>query len=79
MAGKQRYREFAMFPAYERAYRRAFEAMMIARKKDGKDSRAGGWKDARDVFRWWMEEDRIPGQYELTWDAETKELYYEGS
>ena len=55
MAGKQRYREFAMFPAYERAYRRAFEAMMIARKRMGKIAgqaagkthgtcSAGGWR-----------------------------------
>lgn len=76
MAGKQRYREFAMFPAYERSYKRAFAEMLFVREKDGKEDRAGKWKDAESVFRWWMEEDFIPGQYQLTWDEESNELYY---
>ena len=33
MAGKQRYREFRIFPTYERAYRHAFEKMLELRKK----------------------------------------------
>lgn len=65
MSGKQRYREFSMFPTYERAYKRAFEEMLLVREKDGKGDRTGKWKDAESVFRWWMEEDFIPGQYKL--------------
>lgn len=76
MAGKQRYREFALFPTYERAYKRAFEEMLLVREKEGKEDRTGKWKDAEGVFRWWMEEDPMPGQYELLWDKETDELYY---
>lgn len=76
MAGKQRYREFAMLPTYERAYKRAFEEMLLIREKDGKEDRTGKWKDAESVFRWWMEEDFIPGQYKLAWDEESNELYY---
>ena len=76
MAGKQRYREFALFPTYKRAYIRAFEQMLLIRRQEGKDDRFGRWKDAQGVFRWWMEEDPVPGQYELLWDEETEELYY---
>ena len=76
MAGKQRYREFALFPAYERAYIRAFEKMLLIRKQEGKDDSTGKWTDAQSVFRWWMEEDPIPGQFQLLWDDETNELYY---
>lgn len=76
MAGKQRYREFAMFPVYERAYKRAFKEMLFVREKEGKEDRTGKWKDAESVFRWWMEEDFIPGQYQLAWDEESNELYY---
>lgn len=76
MAGKQRYQEFAIFPTYEHAYRRAFEKMLLARKQDGRDDRNGRWTDADAVFRWWMEEPYIPGQYEMLLNEETNELYY---
>lgn len=56
MAGKQRYREFSLFPAYERAYRRAFEKMLLVRKQDGKEDKSGRWKDVESMFGWWMEE-----------------------
>ena len=76
MAGKHRYREFSLFPAYERAYKRAFGEMLLVLKKEGQKNRGSRWKDAEGVFRWWMEEENIPGQYELAWDEETKEMYY---
>lgn len=76
MAGKHRYREFALFPTYERAYKRAFEKMLLIRKLLGKDDAAGGWKDADSVFRWWMQDESVPGQYEMMWDQETNEMYY---
>jgi 3'-phosphoadenosine 5'-phosphosulfate sulfotransferase (PAPS reductase)/FAD synthetase len=77
MAGKQRYREFALFPTYERAYKRAFGQMLLERKKAGKQDATGAWKDAESVFRWWMEDETIPGQYELLLKEEGNELYYE--
>lgn len=76
MAGKQRYREFALFPTYERAYKRAFENMLLVRKLAGKSEVGGKWKDAESVFRWWMEDDNMPGQYGLLLDEESNELYY---
>lgn len=75
MAGKQRYREFALFPTYERAYKRAFDKMLVVRKLAGKDDTTGGWTDA--VFRWWMEDVNIQGQYELSFDENTNEIYYD--
>ena len=76
MAGKHRYREFALFPTYERAYKRAFEKMLLVRKLEGKDDSTGGWVDAESVFRWWMEDNTMPGQYELQFDEDTNEVYY---
>lgn len=76
MAGKQRYQEFAIFPMYEHAYRRAFEKMLLIRKQEGRDDRNDRWADADAVFRWWMEESYIPGQYEMLLNEETNELYY---
>ena len=76
MVGKHRYREFALFPTYERAYKRAFEKMLLVRKLEGKDDSTGGWVDAESVFRWWMEDDTMPGQYELQFDEDTNEVYY---
>lgn len=76
MAGKSRYREFALYPTYERAYKKAFEKMLLVRKLDGKDDSTGGWIDAEHVFRWWMEDRTMPGQYKMLLDEETNELYY---
>lgn len=56
---KQRCKEFADFPTYQRAYVRAFSKMLeaiIAAKKPTK------WKSGYDVFCWWMEDKNIEGQ-----------------
>ena len=76
MAGKIRYREFALYPTYERAYKKAFEKMLLVRKMAGKDDSTGGWIDAESVFRWWMDDNTMPGQYKMLLDDETNELYY---
>ncbi len=76
MAGRSRYREFALYPTYERAYKKAFEKMLLVRKMAGKDDSTGGWIDAESVFRWWMDDDTMPGQYKMLLDDETNELYY---
>lgn len=76
MVGRSRYREFALYPTYERAYKKAFEKMLLVRKMEGKDDSTGGWLDAESVFKWWMEDNTMPGQYKMLLDDETNELYY---
>ena len=77
MAGKQRYREFRIFPTYERAYRHAFEKMLELRKKAGRQCDTRIWGNADTLFRWWMEDPGIPGQYELSFREDTNEIYYD--
>lgn len=62
MAGKSRWKEFADFPTYKRAYIRAFGKMLEAIKTAGKRT---SWKSAEGVFLWWMEDENIEGQMEL--------------
>lgn len=53
MAGKQRYREFRIFPTYERAYRRAFAKMLELRKAAGRQCNSRLWSDVfeeSDIF-----------------------------
>ena len=77
MAGKQRYREFRIFPTYERAYRRAFAKMLELRKAAGRQCNSRLWSDVDAFFRWWMEDPGIPGQYELSFHEDTNEIYYD--
>lgn len=67
MAGKHRYKEFADFPTYQRAYIRAFGKMLEAIHAAGKETR---WKNADDVFRWWMEDTNVEGQISMFDDTE---------
>lgn len=62
MAGKTRYAEFSRWPTYRINYVRAFDRMIAARAETGKDT---VWTSGEQVFRWWMEEEEIPGQYWL--------------
>ena len=59
MAGKQRWREFRLYPAYKQAYLRAFTRMLDAIQTRGGSTT---WKGAQDVFDWWMEDQQIEGQ-----------------
>ena len=59
LAGKKRYREFNYWPAYEKLYIQTFDRMLEERRKR---ERVCNWQTGRDVFRWWMEEDVLPGQ-----------------
>ncbi len=52
MAGKQRRQELKRYPTYYRAYLRAFDKMLQARKESGLD---GVWQSAEDVMKWWLE------------------------
>jgi phosphoadenosine phosphosulfate reductase len=58
-----RIREFKAYPAYERAYLRAFAKMLEVRKRKGRDSRL--WKDAESVMRWWMDAKYDPDQLSI--------------
>ncbi len=62
MAGLSRYTEFRVWPAYEKLYRRAFQRMLEARESRGKPHQ---WKNADDVFRWWMEDANLDGQMDI--------------
>lgn len=75
MAGKGRYKEFAWFPTYQKAYLRAFEKMLENRKKQGKLENTIHWKDAESVFRWWMEDKNIEGQMAFSW-TDDYEVFY---
>lgn len=62
LAGNARYAEFRQWPKYEGLYRRAFERMLEARSRSGKES---PWNTADEVFRWWMEDKNLDGQLDL--------------
>lgn len=60
---KKRYEEMRRWPAYEKLYTKTFDRMLVNRELHGKPTT---WQNGRDVFRWWMEEDVLPGQ--LSWE-----------
>ena len=62
MAGKSRYTEFRQWPKFENLYRKAFARMVEERKARGKPCQ---WKNADDVFRWWMEDKNLDGQMDI--------------
>lgn len=66
MAGKGRWKEFADFPTYKRAYIRAFDKMLDAIHAAGKETK---WKTGEDVFLWWMQDDNVEGQMNLFEDG----------
>ena len=68
MAAKRRWKEFADFPTYQRAYIRAFDKMLeeLQIKRMGKLQK---WKSGEDVFLWWMEDKNIEGQMDLIEDG----------
>lgn len=63
MAGKNRYKEFTDFPKYKQAYIRAFDRMIEERKRRGKDTK---WSCGEEVYLWWMQDDNVVGQMELS-------------
>lgn len=68
MASKGRWKEFADFPAYQRAYIRAFDKMLDALKANWKET-PQKWKTGYEVFLWWMEDKNIEGQYILDFEG----------
>ena len=63
IAGKRRWTEFRLFPSYQRAYERAFDVMLARIQGQGIETK---WKDAADVFAWWMEDRNMEGQISLS-------------
>lgn len=62
LAGKRRWKEFADYPKLKEAYIRAFDRMLLERKKAGL---ACKWECGHDVFDWWMEDENIKGQMHI--------------
>lgn len=74
MASKSRELEFTRWPKYKQLYIKAFDRMLIERKKRGK---CGTWVNggtAQDVFNWWMEYDILPGQINLFEEMEDENI-----
>lgn len=63
MAGKHRHKEFNDFPKIKNAYISAFDRMIEQRKLKGLESQ---WKNGNEVFSWWMEDENIEGQMQLS-------------
>lgn len=55
MAGDGRLKEFARWPRFEAAYRRAFDAVAVTGTEA---NRKLHWKNGDDVFDWWINENR---------------------
>ena len=64
MAGKKRWEEFSRYPKYKEAYIRAFEKMLIERKRKGLKI-MDRWRTGLKVFKWWMEDDSCDGQMRM--------------
>lgn len=77
LAGKTRWFEFRLFPAYEQAYLWSFAKMLEAIHAEGRETK---WKTAADVFSWWMEDQTIEGQMCLSdleqWKEENETEMY---
>lgn len=74
--------DFLRWPKYKDAYIRAFDKMLQLRiERNKKDPSRPVWRqggidgvvDAKSVYRWWMEYDTLPGQYNLFEDYEDEE------
>lgn len=74
--------DFLRWPKYKGAYIRAFDKMLQLRiERNKKDPSRPVWRqggidgvvDAKSVYRWWMEYDTLPGQYNLFEDYEDEE------
>jgi len=70
MADTGRWKQFADFPTYQRAYIRAFDKMVTAIHEQKKKTR---WKNGYDAFLWWMEDKNVEGQMSIADFAEESE------
>lgn len=74
MAGKHRWAEFERYPKYKDAYIRAFDKMLIERKKSGL-KKMDIWSTGKKVFKWWMEDDSLDGQLSFDMNGEIYDKY----
>lgn len=74
LAGKHRWAEFERYPKYKEAYIRAFDKMLIERRKNGLKE-ISTWSTGKKVFKWWMEDENIDGQLAFDLDGEIYEEY----
>ena len=70
MVGKKRYKEFFDFPKYKQMYLNAFARMLKELDRKGKSHT---WETPEDVYRWWLEDETIPGQLEFDPNGTIKE------
>lgn len=71
---REKQRDILTFPAYKERYIKAFEKMLEVRKERGKDDGKGGvWKDAKSVFKWWIEDKTIEGQMKFDFSEGVEE------
>lgn len=70
VAGKKRYKEFFDFPKYKQMYLNAFARMLKELDRKGKSHT---WETPEDVYRWWLEDEIIPGQLEFDPNGTIKE------
>lgn len=57
-----RWAGFARWPKYKDMYIAAFARMLDERRRKGRDTE---WRDADEVYHWWMDDNHLPGQMEL--------------
>jgi len=62
---RYRTKEFNDYPQYKKLYIQAFEKMIEARNKEGKNDNS--WTTGEEVFDWWMEKNKheCKGQYNI--------------
>lgn len=58
------------FPKIKERYIKAFDEMLAKRREKGKHGTTGTWVDGKAVYRWWIEDDTIPGQLKYNLDGE---------
>ena len=58
-------RDEVNFPEIRENYKKAFALMLETRKLQGKTN-MGYWTDEEAVYRWWIEDDSIPGQIKIS-------------
>lgn len=71
---RQRKWELSLYPAYRRAYLRAFEQLLKERDINKTDFAGEPWKTPEDIYKWWLygsekKEKQIEGQLELDLSA----------
>lgn len=54
--------EFAIWPIYKRAYIKAFDRMLQQNREKG---RSATWRNAEEVYHWWMADGVLPGQIDM--------------